>query len=522
MSDPKMKEMRDFQWKETEGLFQGMNDLDFENMLQEELSQLPPTDEMTKAITPWRKAMTRVLLGVALTTITFQMLQLQYILPTIGLLLMLLGFRTLRKENRWFHMCWAISVLRLILSFTTLSINTMLWQEQFYALPQAGWLSHGGVILTGVQFLGLWRGICDIKRKAGLQPRTTAGALLFVWYIVIGVLGLSGYRSDILFWVLLVAHCCVLWSLYRLSLELDDCGYVVKAAPIRLDDTILTGACVLILAVGMSIGYLFFHQYPMEWSPVTEEISAEAEAVKEELIELGFPEEVLEDLTEEEILECQGALQVTAKQQEYPFNKGRTVTVKNGDETRYVTVYDVEELQLTVIAVRLPQEGRWKVFHHFCWLVNPGFYGTEAIRIWPPTANATSWKQIGEVSSRLLYDQDGQTYEAEFHSVGIYERQHPFFGAIDEYTDTVATFSLPQEGERCRGYIGFDLQMMCDREVLGTHFYYIHPKERLQYPVQTTVENYFDHLGGSDTWRSASCDFEYDVLDGLIKPKWWQ
>ena len=520
MSDPKVKEMRDFQWKETEGLFQGMNDLDFENMLQEGLSQLPPTDEMTKVITPWRKAMTRILLGVALTTISFQMLQLQYILPTIGLLLMLLGFRTLRKENRWFHACWVISVLRLILSFVALSINATVWQESFYATLFADWLGYGGIVLTGVQLLGLWRGICDIKRKAGRSPRATAGALLFLCYVVISVLGLLEYRSEILFWILLMVYICVLWSLYRLSLELDDCGYVIEAAPVRLDDITFAGSFVLILTVGMSAGYLFFHQYPMEWSPVTEEVSVEAEAVKAELIELGFPERILEDLTEEEILACQGAHQVTVEEEAHPFNEGRQVTIQNGNVTKQTTVYDVKELQMTCVIVGLPNSREWRIFYHFCWDVNPGHYGTEAIQIWPPTVATNAWIEENGLYGRILYDDEINTYEAPFYSLGIYERG-TLFSDGDTYYDRVATFSLPRKGERCRGYIVLDVTATEEPIPVSSNYYYIHQTSWCQYPVNTTVENYFLPYSGLPE-KAVHCNFQYFIKNGKVQVQWWQ
>ena len=53
--------------------------------------------------TPWRKSMGHVLLGMALCTLTLRFLWLDYLLPAIGMVLSLWGFRALRQENKWFQ-----------------------------------------------------------------------------------------------------------------------------------------------------------------------------------------------------------------------------------------------------------------------------------------------------------------------------------------------------------------------------------------------------------------------------------
>lgn len=84
-----------------------------------------------------------------------------------------------------------------------------------------------------------------------------------------------------------------------------------------------------------------------------------------------FPDEILQDLCSEDILACREAMQVVVSAQEYE-----------------------NELCVTGIAVKLPGDdsenrNRWKLFHHFRWQKNPGFYGTEALQIWPAYR---SWK----------------------------------------------------------------------------------------------------------------------------------
>ena len=65
-----------------------MDDLDFDRLLEEGLPEEPP-DSIAQAVTPWRRAMRRILWGLALNAVTFQFFGLQYWLPLAGVVLVL-------------------------------------------------------------------------------------------------------------------------------------------------------------------------------------------------------------------------------------------------------------------------------------------------------------------------------------------------------------------------------------------------------------------------------------------------
>ena len=94
---------------------------------------------------------------------------------------------------------------------------------------------------------------------------------------------------------------------------MEDSRYVLDPAPVRLTDgklalLLLTAAAILALC-----GYTFFTRLPMDWQPDAP-VSQEAEAIRQELRDLNFPEEVLQDLSEEDLLACQGATRVVVQQ----------------------------------------------------------------------------------------------------------------------------------------------------------------------------------------------------------------
>ena len=70
---------------------------------------------------------------------------------------------------------------------------------------------------------------------------------------------------------------------------------------------------ILLVLIGGSCGYLFGNSYPMDWHPVDETAQDGLEDVKAKLLMLGFPEEVLNDLTPEDLEACRDGVEVVVE-----------------------------------------------------------------------------------------------------------------------------------------------------------------------------------------------------------------
>ena len=279
-----------------------MSDERLDELIASALPDTPP-DAVAGGVTPWRRAMTQVLWGLGLSSITFNFYGLNYILPAIGHLLMLCGFRTLRRENRWFSALYVTAVLRLLAFFAALvQLSMAIDRDSLPFLPY---------ILSPVQMLQpllLWGGIRGIQAKAGLKPHAASALWLFVWYVSAFLLGLSGASLSIIYGVIfVVVFALIIVCLNRLSRALDEAGYAVTAAPGRVSNLALTLTIAAVTAVLMICACLLTNRYPMDWQPVEDPGQAETRA---ELLELGFPEQVLADLTDEDAAKCAGALRV--------------------------------------------------------------------------------------------------------------------------------------------------------------------------------------------------------------------
>lgn len=478
-----------------------LNDQEFDSLLQESMTELPP-DDIAYDVTPWRKATYRILTGFALGAITLNFVGLNYLLPTIGMFLTLLGFRTLRKENKWFRACWVITVIRCAYYFPTLILNTTIYQSAFYASAVSSVLSVLNLVIIFLLYICFWKALRTVQEKAGLEPHAGGAAGLIIWSAIVCTMGLMQIPGGLFIGIiLLIAYICIIRSLVKLSKELDEAGYCITTAPVRFTDRTVVIALVIALLIGFGCGYLFFHQYPMDWQAATQSDDVETQEIKEHLADLGFPEHILDDLTEEDLLSCKNAVRVVVDVNDHPVNNGRRVQELQEDGVIHIyTAYDQEELRLTGIGVELPGEReQWKIFHHFQWVIDPGFYGTDVIQLWPAYNNGKGWASHSEVTGQVLYNDGDQVFIAPYYSLGneTYTSNSIFWGEQTS-TDVFAAFSMPKNGENHRGYVSYTIAEAQDGWLVDAWINYTHQTSWLQYPAITAKEKHLT-AGVSDT-----------------------
>lgn len=430
-------------------------------MLPEDLPAIPPEDIVSET-SPWLHAMRRIIVGLALTSITLNFLLLQYILPTVGTVLLLLGFRSLRRENRAFGFCYVIAWVRGVFLFGSLMWNATIYSSQFTA---DGWIFAAAAGLQLAQLIGFAVGIETVKRKVDVPNLSNSAKWLPVWYIVLCVLTLMGSELSLVAVILLAAYIGMLVSLSHLAELVHTAGYSVRAAAVRISDSALAWILAGVLALGLLVGYLFFGHYPMEW---TREPEPQRSEIRAELLALGFPEAVLEDLSESDVDACNGALRVVTSTEAHPMAEGT----------------EVELLRITNVAVELPgTPTRWRVIHHFEWTAPPKYFGTECLQLWPLSEG---WAVDGEVTGRLLCELDDTRCTAPYYALGseIYTAQTMFWGG-EMQSAVFAEFSPPHKGSHLRGYLSFTAQASTEGAFLESWVFYTHQNHPLQYPVLT-------------------------------------
>lgn len=497
-----------------------MNENSFDFFSDSELSQImstiPPDDNITKSISPWRKATRQMLIGFALTAVVPQIFPLNLIFSVAGSISLFLGFRSLRKENKWFFFGFILSCI--ILGFRAVSIflNSSIVPYTAQSSAPITAMAMVSLLLIFLTSVSISAGFISVKRKLGYSASSFSPyALVAIMALIIFLAFIS--FTGILASLVLVAYALVFVFLIKLSKELDEIGYSIEIASVKNSDKTAATICLGLAFLISLTGYLFFARYPMDWKPQIKTESVQIEEIKTNLLSLGFPEDVLADLKDEDILKCENAVYVGSDTTYQPFNNGREVRKTTSNITHISKEYDEKEMLFTIVyALINEEENEWKVFHHFRWVIDKGYFATEAISVDPPSDNHSYITK--DVSGRVLYDSDGVTYTSPFFKEGnqIYTSTSIIFPGRT-YNSYFAEFSYPLEGEHKRGYatysVRFSNSVLCENSFLN----YAHNISPLQYPVKSGVTALQSWSNNSISFRIRQHVVLIDFGERLIK-----
>lgn len=455
------------------------DDIRFDRDMQTLLEQLPEEQLPAARVTPWRQAMRCVLWGIGLTGITLNFWNLQHLLPMVGSILLVLGFRTLRQENGCLRSCWRLSIaLAVLRGGYAVVMGTVLSR----LVP---WLEAAIVWTLSVLFwlvcLGLWWGMKEIGRKAGQEkPSAKAAGALVLWYGVLILTGLLGQTlQGAAVWLLLALYIIILRQLTRLTRALDNCGYAVEAAPVRLDGRWLAGGYLVLVLAAVLLGQALGQRLPMDYRP-RQEPSQTAQAVRDRLEGLNLPRELLDDLSDEDVLSLSGVTQTVWMQE--PVKKplsGQTI-------------------QFWRAALLTPGDDgpdRWAILTYFQYEDGEAWSGdTDGLWLVPHYPYDAYVEEA--LSGYILYDGPEGAMAAPMQSLVRQEQA--------QYTDWLwpdipssaslylfAEWSLPRKGENIRGYLLYwreTVPPMEENPVQMMDQPYLHRQMKWRYPYATALD----------------------------------
>lgn len=497
----------------------------FDDLLREDAAALPPP--AAGEINPWSMAMTRVLWGLGLITITLNFLYLDVILPAVGGLLLVLGFCTLRRENTPLRWCYILSLASLAVRGACIVLA---------ALPVETGLApaYVNIALLQVLYVCLWRGMVGVSRAAGEEkPAATAAGAMAVFYAVLTVLALIGVEGWLLVLPMLVLYILLLRSMVRLSRSLADTGYAITAAPVRLPDAAVLWGGLGVLLAAVLLAMFLGQRYPMDWH--TRSDAPQSVPIRQSLLEKGFPADVLDDLTADEVAQLSGAVRVYHQTERlYSNTDYREVTLSRflrdpphtlqydhtltetddaGNRTyRYVyRVYDTLEQTMRHVAVEIPAEGdtaRFVYIHHLTYAAPPSPY-TEMLELWPAWQTQGDWFPGGHVSGRVLCERNGTAQAAAFHTLKSGSQQVSDLFGTRQTQRITAGWSFPRGVESPRAYVFYDALRGQDGWVIESWANYVCQTAPV-YPFRDAAALW--HSYGSDAYSLRQTALQ--VFDG--------
>lgn len=461
---------------------------EFDQVLMEQIGELPPTAGEVDRCTPWSEAMAKLLLGQALVTFHFEFLYLQYFLPLLGTILIYLGSRSLRKENRYFRLCWILGGARLVWHALALVL---------YATPLIRPLTDFQIkwpvailvnTIVVVQLFALYGGtrlafaVTDSPKPKDWLARGLVAYLLSAAIVLWGTLvpltesSIFG-RAIIHEWswlyygrgiVFIALQIYFLSCLYRQSEALAGRGFGITPVPVRFSGRAVGLAVFGLVALAIPIA-LFFSSHisigPVE--AVTEPLAGEQVVVRDKLVEMGLPEEIVEILDESDLTLCADAVEVRLMEaSSQTLDEGRSE--KQGDWL--IDSPGGGRSAMTAWAVVLPEK-QVRYYFLFRYLDMPVEHFQDQFSIDPIGNYPTR-----DYAARLIWSQDGtvQTVRPQVHLAGGQTEEEIDWDTVwfEENTRRELerlggrlhespwfNFSIPKGAEDLRGYLAYTVDL---------------------------------------------------------------
>jgi len=466
---------------------QNVNEFEIpQELLEAAFEELPPENVVT-ASNPSSIGMGRIITGIALSGITLNILALDHILPAIGAVLLVLGFRNLRSENAWFKLAYICSILRLVITVPQIILNATVYSGLLQGdVGRIALYSSCGIQM--IMIFAFWRAINKVSEKAGIEDKPFNAGALFVWYSLIYVAVAIGFNGTITAIVMIIAFIMIIKNLVSISDLMATNGYLVTASPVKINDDVLKKLLFGIIILGIVIGYTFFSSYKMNWTPVDINTYSDHE-IYEKLISLGYPKEQLNDLSLQELELLKDADCVVAEIDERPLNSGVEKTEHEGGGTQIYTEYPVKELKMIHVAVRIAGDGNngelWRVIHHFALDDTLKVKGTENLQLWG-METMDGWNGTYDLSGRLLCNNKGIDVTADYKFIGKQSYlTTDFLGQQQSACNCMCDFSMPRKATDRRGYVAYTSEQIENGYLLNAWINYTHQSGFVQYPVKT-------------------------------------
>lgn len=466
---------------------------EFDRMIEQDIAGTVPAQSVVDEVNPWHEPIDRIAWGLTLTGFTLNFLYLQYLLPAVGVVLQYLGFRALRRNGAAFRAAWAISMVRLI------------WFAAFLVLEATPGLPVVGIDLaTGltslvvqvVQLLLLRAGLRQVYQKVGITPERDPLRSAVCWQIVCAVLAFSPLAHSWLVGIpVIIAFVCIVRALFRLGGELSQAGYCFVAAPVRLSAGwvklgYLGGCLLLVLAACVLVSHPPLDETPMEEHGETE--------IRQQLADLGVPDEVLADLADEDVRALDGAFYIERYEEMQTFHTGKghednmvlpeaeaelphaSPRAEQRDKAR-AAADRCPVLRVHTVYLELPED-RMAVLNWFRWERGSAYWG-DAFK-------TVSYNDLGAevVGARMVYDRKGTAYTAPVPDLADgMVTANGYFGMGDS-RQISGTVSYPFGAENPRGYVLYVMYLDENSLYGGTNFVYYHAAHPFRLPYLTPLE----------------------------------
>ncbi len=469
-----------------------------DSVIEEDISE-----KLIDKTNPWKKPMTDIALGFALTSITLNFLWLQYILPTFGTVLIFVGTRSLRKENKYFTWAYFLSaaymaIYTVYLLFSSTPLAVEIQNEVVFSLLPTGFRL--------ALFLSLSSAIKNVFIKASASNIQNSFNLADVCILLSALLAVSPLSDSWLAFIILIFfYIRIVRSMYRLGDDAGSIGYSFASTREKLSNTVVVrGYLMICFILVIFCGTAASHLVPnfTEIKPVT------SSDTRNKLLEFGVPEEILSDISDENISMLQNVINVDVDTDLLMFDGVREAVEVETNMYEENMKPKNHTMEATTVYAELPENVVY-VLVYFKWQ-KPKAFWNDGFTIWGEEG-------IELLEGKLFCKKNNTNYESPIPRLknDFVTTSSMLFGASQSRQITGGV-CYPFGSENQRGYVFYRLSLPEENGIVANCINYLHSTSLVTLPYNYAEQKI---LSGQREYMQYYTTYDLkkyqDMQDGL-------
>lgn len=420
-------------------------DSNFDQEMIDLFTEAPPSEDYLPTINPWSKPIGFITWGFILTTIHLNFLYLQYALPSLGMVLIFLGFRSLREENSYFKAAWILSIFRLLYQLSNLVIRSTPLNNMDFPEIRIGLVM---LALQIVMFILYHLALKKVYQKAGKVMEGNPLIWISWWTLVVALIALSSMSSTwFVFIPMMFIYIGIARSLYQIGDQLDDARYFMINAPVRINNRRFGWTYLLATFTIVIICSMFFSHLKLEAEEYSQPISIEE---RQHLMDMELPPDTLRHLSNEDVMMLSEAINFEVFTEALMFDPKEIEHIVYSEGYKQIShTYEPgnRNMEATTIYFEMP-ENLVYVLHYYVWKGgDPVWQDGITIQVDP---NA---EDVQLMSSGLFYRKKNMEYTAPFPRLVLGDvTVNTMFGP-NNYVAISGALSYPFNSESQGGYV---------------------------------------------------------------------
>ena len=323
------------------------------------------------------------------------------------------------------------------------------------------------------------------RHKMERDPLIAASA----WIAIMFFLAFANATLHwILFIIIIICYIFIIRSLFRVGDNIDDTGYRLKPAPVRVSNNRMTLIYIALTILLVLVSCILSNHLRVEGQQYKQ---PDTTNTRELLINKGFPKDLLEYLSNQDVEQMRDTVNVETHTK---YSGGIDNIIKFG----------LHKMEAKTVFVQTKDNFIY-VLQYFHWLKGKTYW-QDGIQIIPDT-NATKLELI---SSGLLYDLQDVTYKADFPRLQCKDTNYTTFFGSNQRWQIYGAFNYPFGSRNQRGYVLYRYSVPEEPFCIISFVNYVHNQLPFIIPYFNTEDKLLnDDCSIGDKWQQYKADYNY-------------